>query len=101
MMGGGMPAKGRNTAAIERTVAALRSGGRIEEVDAATVALARHLAAALDAVDPLEFPAQAASLARVQLSTLRTLRGTGADDDDGLADLVAALSGPMGDAQES
>jgi hypothetical protein len=97
-----MSVKGRNAAAIERTVAALRSGGRIEEVDAATVALARHLAAALDAVDPVEYPAQVASLARAQLGTLRILRGAAVDaDDDGLADLVAALSGPMGDAPES
>jgi hypothetical protein len=93
--------QGRNAAGVERTLAALRAGGRLEEVDAGMVALARHLADSLDVVDPAEHPAQAASLARVQLSTLRALRGAPVDDDDGIADLVAALSAPMGDAAES
>jgi hypothetical protein len=81
-------------------VVALRQTGRLESVDAATVALARTLAAALDMVDPVEYPAQAASLARVQLSTLKSLRGAPVDADDGLTDLVAALQAPMGDAEE-
>jgi hypothetical protein len=93
--------RGRNRAAVERTVTALRAGGRLETVDAATIALARHLAAALDTVDPAENPAQVASLARVHLSTVKLLRGAAVDDDDGFAEVVAAMSTKMGDAPES
>jgi hypothetical protein len=96
-----MPARSRNSAAAEHTISALRGGGRIEDADAATVALVRHLAGALDLVDPGEWPAQVASLARAQLAALKMLRGVGDDSDDSLGDLVAALSGPMGDAPES
>ena len=96
------PRRSRNAAAVERTVAALRSGGRLEAADDATVALARTLAAALDLVDPVDGPAQMASLARAHLAALKLLRGvTDTDADDGLADLVAAMHGPMGDAPES
>jgi hypothetical protein len=93
----------RNRRATERTIAALRAGGRLENVDAATLALARHLAAALDDVDSTEFPAQTASLARVQLATLRTLRGLSDDSghDPDIGDLLAALSAPMGDTPQS
>jgi hypothetical protein len=87
---------------VERTVAALRVGGRLESADDATVALARTLAAALDVVDPVESPAQLASLARAHLAALKLLRGVNdTDADEGLSDLVAALQGPMGDAEES
>jgi P27 family predicted phage terminase small subunit len=96
-------ARYRNAAALERTITALRSGGRLEDADAATAALARHLAAALDAVDAEAFPTQTASLARAQLATLRMLRGE-RDDDHAPADidaLIAALvSAPLGDASE-
>ena len=96
------PPRTRNASAVERTVAALRVGGRLEAVDDATVALARTLAQALDTVDPVDMPAQVASLARAQLSALKLLRGvTDHDVDDGLADLLAALHGPLGDAPES
>jgi hypothetical protein len=96
------PRRSRNTTAIERTVVALRATGRLEPVDEATVALARTLAMALDVADPEESPAQLASLARAQLSTLKLLRGVNdTDGDDGLNDLLAALHGPMGDAPES
>jgi P27 family predicted phage terminase small subunit len=92
----------RNRAATERTIAALRAGGRLEETDAAATALARHLAAALDDTDGARFPAQTASLARVQLATLRTLRGI--DDDSGhdpdVGDLLAFLSAPVGDTPQ-
>jgi hypothetical protein len=89
----------RNRAATERTISALRKGGRLEEVDAAAVALARHLARALDDVDGAKLPAQTASLARVQLATLRTLRGIddGSERDTGVDELLAMLSAPVGD----
>jgi hypothetical protein len=87
----------RNRSGVEGTLRALRGGGRLEGVDDATVALARHLAWALDEVDPVEFPAQSASLARAQLATLRLLRGKVDDDDgggSGLDELLAALGDP-------
>jgi P27 family predicted phage terminase small subunit len=90
----------RNQAATERTITALRHGGKLEEVDAATLALARHLAAALDALDAARYPTQTATLARAQLSALATLRGepSGADRDEPPPDaLVAWLSSPVGD----
>ena len=95
--------KRRNQAAIERTLKSLGAVGRLEPVDAATVALTRTLAEALDRVDPETYPAQMATLARVQLAALRMLRGKVEDDDDGaaLSDFIAAMSSPMGDAPES
>jgi hypothetical protein len=95
---------GRNQSAVEHTVAALRRGGRLEGVDAATVALARHLAVALDRVDARAYPAQTASLARAQLAALRLLRGERDDDRDvsaGIDEILAAMSGTLGDAPES
>jgi P27 family predicted phage terminase small subunit len=91
----------RNRAAVERTITALRAGGRVEEVDAAAAALARHLATALDMVDPARYPAQTASLARSQLAALRVLRGL--DDDQtsgGVDELLAYLSAPLGDSPQ-
>jgi len=90
----------RNQAATERTLKALTSVGRIEAVDSATVALTRTLAEALDRIDPEAFPAQMATLARVQLAALRMLRGKVDDDDDSTAisDWITALSTEMGDA---
>jgi len=94
--------KFRNTRATERTVEALRSGGKLENVDEAAIALVRTLAQALDTVDAEAYPAQVASLARAHLSAIRLLRNAGEDDhDDGLSDWLTAMSGPMGDAAES
>jgi hypothetical protein len=89
----------RNRRATERTISALRQGGRLEDVDAAAVALARHLAAVLDEVDGARLPAQTASVARVQLAALRTLRGVDddSDRDADAADLLAMLSAPLPD----
>jgi hypothetical protein len=89
----------RNRTATERTIEALRKGGKLESVDAAAVALARHLAAALDEVDSAAMPAQTASLARVQLAALRTLRGfdDDTDRDADVGDLLAMLQAPLGD----
>jgi P27 family predicted phage terminase small subunit len=93
----------RNSAAIEKTISALRSGGRISEVDAAAIAMARHVAEALDRVDAARWPAQVATLVRAQLETVRTLRGL--DDESGgdvsVVDLLTALSAPVGDPEES
>jgi hypothetical protein len=92
----------RNRRATERTVEGLRKGGRLELADEASIALARTMAEALDTVDAEQYPAQLASLARVHLSTLRLLRGKPDNDDDaGVADWLAALSSPMGDAPEA
>jgi P27 family predicted phage terminase small subunit len=92
----------RNRAATERTISALRAGGRLEEVDAAAAALARHLATALDLVDAARYPAQTASLARTQLATLRALRGIEDDQNpSGLDELLAYLSAPLGDSAQS
>jgi hypothetical protein len=77
-------------------VAALRAGGRLEPVDAALLAVGRTLAADMD--DPDGTTTQTAW---AYLAVLKTLRGAAVDADDGLAELVAALSGPMGDAPES
>jgi hypothetical protein len=94
------PPRTRNAVAAERTLKALADGGKLEHADAATVALLRHLAGALDRVDPECQPAQVASLARVHLAVIRSLRGMADEPDDGMADLLAALSGPLGDAPE-
>jgi hypothetical protein len=89
----------RNRRATERTITALRRGGRLEEVDSAAIALARHLALALDEVDAAVLPAQTASLARVQLAALRTLRGIddGSERDADVGELLAMLSAPVAD----
>jgi hypothetical protein len=89
----------RNRAAVERTITGLRQGGKLEDVDAATVGLARHLATALDTVDPLTQAGRVAQLARVYLATLRSLRGVDEDSerDTDLGDLLALLSAPVGD----
>jgi phage terminase small subunit len=94
------PGRYRNQSATERTIAALRQTGKIEPVDEATLALVRTVAAALDQLDVAEAPAPMASLARVQLSALKLLRGQ-PDDTDTLATLLTGLSAEMGDAPES
>jgi hypothetical protein len=87
----------RNQDAIERTIAALRKLGRIEEVDAGAIGLARHLARSLDEVDVTKYPLAVASLARVQLAALASLRGVEERTPaDGIDDLLAALRTPVG-----
>lgn len=90
----------RNQAATETTLRVLRDVGRLESVDAAAVALTRTLAEALDRVDPEQYPAQMANLARAQLAALRLLRGSSDDDNDNaaLSDFIASMSTEMGDA---
>lgn len=91
-----MARTGRNVSAFERTLAALRTGGRIEAVDAALIAMGRSLAALMD--DPTE---PVIGVVWPYLSVLKELRGVTTDADGGLAELVAAMRGQMGDAPES
>jgi hypothetical protein len=94
------PGRYRNQAATEKTIASLRQLGHIEPVDEATLALVRTVALALDRLDPEVSPAPMASLARVQLSALKMLRGQDSDSDT-LAAVLAGLSAEVGDAPES
>ena len=93
----------RNQAATERTIAALRSTGRLEEADSGSIALARHLARSLDMTDPARYPAPTASLARAHLKALDALRRT--DDDartgSNIDRLLEQLSAPVGDAENT
>ncbi|HEY2300289.1 MAG TPA: hypothetical protein VGH66_00270 [Acidimicrobiales bacterium] len=91
-----MARRGRNAAAFEHSLTALRVGGRIEAVDAALIAVGRTLAGDLD--DPDLTTSQTAW---AYLAVLKTLRGAAVNADDGLAELVAAMQGSMGDAPES
>jgi hypothetical protein len=88
----------RNQAAFDRTVATLRSVGRIEPQDAALVALGRTLA---EIVDAAEEPVTQTAYAYAQV--IRQLRGevTPAAGDDDLAAFLAILQAQVGDAQES
>jgi hypothetical protein len=93
-----MGARRRNQAAFDRTVATLRSVGRIERQDAALVALGRTLAEIIDAA---EEPVTQTAYAYAQV--IRQLRGevTSATSDDDLAAFLAVLQRQMGDAAES
>lgn len=72
------------------TIQALGQLGRLEQVDAATVAVAQGLAAAVDA-DPTN-----ASLWREFRAAVETLRGVGAEtsNDDAFAQAIAAIMRP-------
>jgi hypothetical protein len=83
-------------AAFERTVRALKAGGKLEAVDAALVAGGRTLAALLDDHDEPVVPVMWA-----YLKVLRELRGVVDGNDDDLGQLIAALQSPLGDAPES
>jgi P27 family predicted phage terminase small subunit len=92
----------RNRRATEHTITALRNGGRLEGVDDAVVALARHLSDGLDLVDPGRYPTQTATLARAQLGTLRLLRGDREDEQQrpgprNVDELLSFLSSEVGD----
>jgi hypothetical protein len=90
----------RNQMGTERTLDALRAAGRLENVDASTVALARTLAEALDRVDPERYPSQLANLAKAQLDTLRVLRGNDDTDDRAFAQWLSSVQATMGDAPQ-
>jgi hypothetical protein len=88
-----------NRLATRRTVAALRSGGRLEGADDGVVGLALSTAELLDAAigDPEEKAYAVAALGRLHLAALIALSGkVPADADAGLAEVIAALSTPMG-----
>ena len=92
-----------NRTAVGRTIRALQATGRLELADAAVIGLARATADLLDAAiaDPLEPAYARAALGRLHLSTVQALTGKGgADGDAALADVIAALSTPMGYATE-
>jgi hypothetical protein len=93
-----MTGRGRNSAALERTLAALRNVGRIEPADAAVVAMARTLAAIIDAHDE-----PVTQVAYAYLSVLRQLRPEVVTEtrDDDLAAFLTVLQAQMGDAKES
>ena len=95
-MGRGMPRRTRNVAAFERTVRALKAGGKLEAVDAALVAGGRTLAALLDDATEPVVPVMWA-----YLNVLRDLRGVVGGDNDDFGALVTALSASVGDAPES
>jgi hypothetical protein len=92
-----MARRRRNVAACERSLAALKSTGRLEEVDAAMVGLVRHLAEILDGgEDPV------VQVGWLYKSAWRDLRGAAAiGDEDELGQLIATLRTPVGDAPES
>ena len=75
---------------LAATIEALAAAGRLEAIDAATVAVAQGLAAAVDA-DPTN-----ASLWREYRAAVETLRGVGADSssDDAFAQALAAIMRP-------
>ena len=88
-----------NRLATRRTVAALRSGGRLEGADDGVVGLALSTADLLDAAigDPEEKAYAVAALGRLHLAALVALSGkVPADADVGLAEVIAALSTPLG-----
>jgi hypothetical protein len=92
-----MAGRRRNVAAFERTVATLRSVGRIEPQDAALVAVGRTLAEIMDAAqEPVT------QVAWAYLGVIRQLRGevTAATGDDDLGAFLAVLQGQMGDASQ-
>jgi hypothetical protein len=97
----------RNQLAVERQLKAMRAAGRIEDVDAGVVALARSTAAALDDAGQAARLgstawAEVASIARAHLAAVQALRGTGQGESvDEVDRLLAALSGPMGDPAQS
>ena len=75
-----------NTAALERTISALVDLGRIEEVDAALVALCRSTAAAVDAA-----PGRATLVGEYR-ECLILLGSAGEDGSDAFADLMARIN---------
>jgi hypothetical protein len=81
----------RNTAAVERTLVALRKAERLEAVDAALIAAVRTSARALDAASS---PYTAATVLRVHLEALRFLAGRPSPEPDELDAFLASLRRP-------
>lgn len=76
-----------NSSALERTLSSLDEQGRLEEVDAALIALCRSTAAAVDEVP------DRASLVKEYRECLILLGGLGTDEPDALDNLLRELSG--------
>jgi hypothetical protein len=95
----GGPRGGRITAALERSLKALRDAGALEPVDAVRVASLRTLAEAID-TDTRRPDTSSYTLATATrtLTELFNLLAGGADASDAFDDLIAALSAPPGDA---
>jgi hypothetical protein len=92
-----------NRTATGRAIAALKAGGRLEPVDDAVVGLARATADLLDEAiaDPAEKAYAVAALGRLHLAAVMALTGkVAADADAGLSEVIAALSTPLGYAEE-
>jgi hypothetical protein len=88
----------RNTAAVERTIRALRDAERLEAIDAALIAAARSTARALDHAPN---PYVAGTVARVHLEAIRLLAGRPAPESDELDAFLASLrSAPVRDPAE-
>lgn len=84
-----MPRPTSNATAVEKTIRALNDAGRLADVDLAIVALARCLAAALDA-EP-----ENAALAREYRQALIALTSTGSDNlDDDTRDFLLTIRTP-------
>jgi hypothetical protein len=94
-----LPRKISNTGAIEKTIRALEDAGRLSDEDQAIVALARCLAAALDA-EP-----ENAALAREYRAALVALSVAGADrPDDDARDFLLTIRTPrpaLGDVENT
>lgn len=84
------PQHGRNRQAIEQTIAALRSAGRLESVDNARIAICQSLADAVDS-DPNN-----ASLWREYRAAEAVLRAADVETQDEFASLLASLSAQVG-----
>jgi hypothetical protein len=81
----------RNADAVERTIRALRSSDRIEDVDAGLIAAARTTARALDHAPS---PYVAGTVARVHLEALRLLAGRPAPESDEIDAFLSSLRRP-------
>lgn len=84
-----MPRRASNVAGLERTIKALDGAGRLADFDQALLALARSLAAAVDA-EP-----ENAALAREYRAALVALSSAGADNiDDDARDFLLTIRTP-------
>jgi len=90
-----VPAYGRNRAAVELMLEALRDSGKLENVDAARATAAQALADAVDS-DPSN-----ASLWREYRASLEMLRLLSDGSVDEFAKLLESLSSEMGDPAKS
>jgi hypothetical protein len=87
-----------NRNATRATITALQAGGRLEGIDTALVGLARVTADMLDeAMADDEKSYALAALGRLHLQTVLALTGKDSGTGDaGLAEIIAALSTPLG-----